>query len=60
MEIAEISLPAYLFDTVRDLFIKMRDNKRFTMRDIGALEKRIENLRIHYFFNCIRGKRTNS
>ena len=46
MEIAEISLPAYLFDTVRDPFIKMRDNRRFTMRDIGALEKRIENLEV--------------
>ena len=44
MEIAEISLPPYLFDTVRSPNIKMFDNKRFTMRDIGALEKRIENL----------------
>ena len=46
MEIAEISLPAYLFDTVRSPNIKMFDNKRFTMRDIGALEKRIENLEL--------------
>ena len=46
MEIAEISLPAYLFDSVRSPNIKMFDNKRFTMRDIGALEKRIENLEL--------------
>ena len=46
MEIAEISLPPYLFDTVRSPNIKMFDNKRFTMRDIGALEKRIENLEL--------------
>ena len=46
MEIAEISLPPYLFDTVRSPNIKMFDNKRFTMRDIGALERRIENLEL--------------
>jgi len=46
MEIAEISLPPYLFDTVRSPNIKMFENKRFTMRDIGALEKRIENLEL--------------
>ena len=46
MEIAEISLPPYLFDTVKSPNIKMFENKRFTMRDIGALEKRIENLEL--------------
>ena len=29
---------------VRDAEIRLRDNRRFTMRDIGELEKRIENL----------------
>ena len=46
MEIAEISLPPYLFNTVKAPNIRMYDNKRFTMRDIGALEKRIENLEL--------------
>jgi len=46
MEVAEISLPAYLFNTVKSPNIKMFDNKRYTMRDIGALEKRIENLEL--------------
>ena len=44
MEIAEIDLPPYLYDPVREPQIRLRDNRRFTMRDIGALEKRIENL----------------
>ena len=44
MEIAQIEYPPYLFDTVREPLIRLRDNRRFTMRDIGALEKRIENL----------------
>ena len=43
MEVAEILLPPYLYD-VRDAEIRLKDNRRFTMRDIGALEKRIENL----------------
>ena len=44
MEVAQIALPAYLFDTVRHPIITLQDNKRFTMRDISALEQRIENL----------------
>ena len=46
MQIAEITLPPYLFDVVKGPSIRMFDNRRFTMRDIGALEKRIENLEI--------------
>jgi len=46
MEIAEIFLPAYLYDTVKGPSIRLCDNKRFTMRDIGDLEKRIENLEL--------------
>ena len=44
MEIAQISYPGYLFNAVRDPKILLRDNRRFTMRDIGKLESRIENL----------------
>ena len=44
MEIAQISLPAYLFNTTKDPRITLRDNRRFTMRDIAKLEERIENL----------------
>ena len=44
MEIAEINLPPYLYKTDTQPSIRMRDNRRFTMRDIAALEKRIINL----------------
>ena len=44
MEIAQIRYPAYLFSPVDDPEILLRDNRRFTMRDIGKLEDRIENL----------------
>lgn len=43
MQLAEISLPAYLYN-IDDASISMIDNRRYTMRDIGTLENRIENL----------------
>ncbi len=46
MEIAQIHLPPYLYNPVTGPTIKLRDNRRFTMRDIGKLEKRIDNLEI--------------
>ena len=46
MKIAQITLPPYLYDVIKQPSIKMFDNRRFTMRDIGALEKRIENLEL--------------
>ena len=44
MEIALIAYPAYLYNPTKDAGILLRDNRRFTMRDIGKLEERIENL----------------
>ena len=43
MQLAEIRLPAYLYET-DDVEIRAIDNRRYTMRDIGNLEDRIENL----------------
>ena len=45
MHIATINLPAYLYNS-NDAEIRLIDNKRYTMRDIGKLEDRIENLEI--------------
>ncbi len=44
MELAQVFLPPYLYNTTKDPRVVLRDNRRFTMRDIGALENRIENL----------------
>ena len=44
MEVAEITLPPYLYDPIFDPDIRLYDNRRFTMRDIGKLEKRIIDL----------------
>ena len=46
MEVAQITLPPYLYDPITGPKIKLYDNRRFTMRDIGKLEKRINNLEI--------------
>jgi len=46
MEIANIYLPAYLYNPRKDAKITLVDNKRYTMRDIGKLENRIKNLEI--------------
>jgi len=43
MEIATITLPPYLYDPA-DVKISLVDNKRYTMRDIGLIEDRVENL----------------
>ena len=45
MDIASIDLPAYLYNP-SDAKITLVDNKRYTMRDIGKLEDRIENLEV--------------
>ena len=45
MDIATIELPAYLYNT-DDAVVKSIDNRRYTMRDIGKLEDRIETLEV--------------
>lgn len=44
MELAQISYPPYLFNPRIEPGILLRDNRRFTMRDIAKLERRIINL----------------
>ena len=43
MEIATINLPPYLYAPQSAIIVE-KDNRRYTMRDIGALETRIANL----------------
>ena len=45
MTIATVTLPAYLYDP-QDAMINLVDNIRYTMRDIGDLEDRIDNLEV--------------
>lgn len=43
MPLYEVLIPAYTY-SFRDVRIKRIENKRYTMRDIGRLERRIDNL----------------
>ena len=43
MEIATINLPPYLYNP-SDAVLSTVDNRRYTMRDIGLIEDRVENL----------------
>ena len=43
MTLYTLQIPAYTFN-ISDISSKYIDNRRFTMRDIGKLERRIENL----------------
>ena len=43
LHLATIEIPAYTLDT-DEVIINKQDNRRFTMRDIGRLEKRIQNV----------------
>lgn len=43
MTLAVVAIPPYT-KSVNDVVIKQRDNRRYTMRDIGKLERRISNL----------------
>jgi hypothetical protein len=43
MEIATIKLPPYLYNPANAV-VTLKDNRRYTMRDIGLIEDRVENL----------------
>jgi hypothetical protein len=44
MALCTIMLAPYTFNTTSDVIITKIENKRYTMRDIGKLEKRIDNI----------------
>tara|TARA_R100000900_G_scaffold124497_2_gene98831 strand:+ start:5231 stop:12553 length:7323 start_codon:yes stop_codon:yes gene_type:complete len=52
MEIGTILLPAYLRDT-DEARVYLKDNRRYTMRDIGDLADRIENLEVVTSLNLL-------
>ncbi len=52
MTLYTIKVPAYTFD-ISDCEITYIENKRYTMRDIGRLEKRIENIEYYTSLNAL-------
>ena len=43
MHLYDLTIPAYTFDT-DDIDVKAIDNRRYTMRDIGRIQRRVENI----------------
>jgi len=43
MKLAELFIPAFTF-TPKDVVVRREKNQRFTMKDIGKLQDRIQNL----------------
>ena len=52
MKIAEFTFPAYMLD-IDDARTTKEDNRRYTMRDIGKLEQRIENVEYYTALNLL-------
>ena len=52
MKISDITLPAYVVD-IADVTYTNVNNRRYTMRDIGKLEARIENMEYYTALNLL-------
>ena len=55
MKIAELTFPAYMLD-IDDAKLTKEDNRRYTMRDIGRLEQRIENVEYYTALNLLEAE----
>lgn len=55
MALYQVYIPAYTMD-IDKVKLSVYDNRRYTMRDIGKLEKRIENLEYYTSLNLLESK----
>ena len=55
MKIAEFTFPAYMLD-IDDARVAKENNKRYTMRDIGRLEQRLENVEYYTALNLLESE----
>lgn len=53
MKLYEISMSPYTFDIKTDIQKKYQDNIRYTMRDIGKLKTRMDNMEYYISFNLL-------
>lgn len=53
-----LTIPAYTFKT-SDVVVKYVENKNYTMRDIGSLEKRIENIEYYTALSLLEKETTD-
>ena len=55
-ELAEITYAPYVYDVNRDITIETKGNKRYTMKDIGGIEKRVENVEFATSLSLLEAK----
>ena len=58
MHLYDVFLPAYTFDT-KNIKVSAIDNRRYTMRDIGNLHKRIENVEYYTQLSLLESNAQN-
>ena len=58
MLLYKLFVPAYTFDT-KDVRIRPQDNRRYTMRDIGRIEKRVENIEYYTQLSLLESEAQN-
>ena len=58
MHLYDLFLPAFTFNT-SDVKIKRIDNRRYTMRDIGRLEQRLENVEFYTQLSLLEAEAQN-
>lgn len=59
MTLFKLSIPAYTSNT-QDIVVTKVENKRYTMKDIGALESRFRNLEYYVALNVVEKKATDT
>ena len=57
MALYELSVPAYTFNT-KDIRVQQIDNRRYTTRDIGTIEKRVKNLEYYTSLSLLEQEAT--
>ena len=55
-ELATIVYKPYVIDVTKDVVIQLKANRRYTMKDIGGLEDRIENLEYYTSLSLLESK----
>ena len=58
MRLYDLYVPPYTFDAT-DVKIKYIENKRYTMRDIGKIDRRVENVEYYTSLNALELKTHN-
>ena len=60
MLLATLSHKPYGFDPEADVVVKRSDNRRYTMRDIGALERRLDQVEYYTSLNMLESDTFNT